>query len=206
MLDCGYCTTTCNTEVGLRNNGAVIPITEYSILRKMYLMLLVWEKRNKYICWTADTIQLLLATLQYFTILQKIVALYGLNKKKIEDNAGFWILNQNWVVQFQDLEKLRIQNSCLFAPLKVLEKITLGYIFVLLFNSSRQNSRRHKHSMRVGISVLSSSMMQIFGMNLWMRSIRVVRASDSQCRSRNCPRFYPSILWGAADKTVLNSV
>jgi hypothetical protein len=28
----------------------------------------------------------------------------------------------------------------------------------------------------------------------WMRSSRVVRASDSQCRSRNCPGFDPSIL------------
>jgi hypothetical protein len=28
----------------------------------------------------------------------------------------------------------------------------------------------------------------------WMRSSRVVRASDIQCRSRNCPGFDPSIL------------
>jgi hypothetical protein len=46
---------------------------------------------------------------------------------------------------------------------------------------------------------------------LWMRYSRVFRASDSQCRSRNCPGFNPSILrysriWGAADKTVLNTV
>ncbi len=46
---------------------------------------------------------------------------------------------------------------------------------------------------------------------VWMRSSRVVRASDSQCRSRNCPGFYPSILrhsgiWGAADEAVLNIV
>ena len=44
-----------------------------------------------------------------------------------------------------------------------------------------------------------------------MRSSRVVRASDSQCRSRNCPGFDPSILrhsgiWGAADEAVLNIV
>ncbi len=44
---------------------------------------------------------------------------------------------------------------------------------------------------------------------MWMRSSWVVRASDSQCRSRNCPRYDPSILrhsgiWGAADKAVLN--
>ena len=44
-----------------------------------------------------------------------------------------------------------------------------------------------------------------------MRSNCVVRASDSQCRSRNCPGFDPSILrhsgiCGAADKTVLNKV
>ncbi len=46
---------------------------------------------------------------------------------------------------------------------------------------------------------------------LWMRFRRVVRASDSQCRGRNCPGFDPSILrqsgiWGAADETVLNTV
>jgi hypothetical protein len=29
---------------------------------------------------------------------------------------------------------------------------------------------------------------------MWMRSSRVVRASDRQCRSRNCPWFDPSIL------------
>jgi hypothetical protein len=45
----------------------------------------------------------------------------------------------------------------------------------------------------------------------WMRFSRVVRASDSQCRSRNCTGFDPSILrhsgiWGAADETVLNTV
>ncbi len=42
-----------------------------------------------------------------------------------------------------------------------------------------------------------------------MRSSRVVRASDSQCRSSNCPGFDPSILrhsgiWGAADEAALN--
>ncbi len=46
---------------------------------------------------------------------------------------------------------------------------------------------------------------------IWMRSCRVVRASDSQCRSRNCPGFDPSILrhsgiWGAADEAVWNIV
>ncbi len=44
-----------------------------------------------------------------------------------------------------------------------------------------------------------------------MRSSRVVRASDSQWRSRNCPGFDLSILrnsgiWGAADEAVLNIV
>ncbi len=44
---------------------------------------------------------------------------------------------------------------------------------------------------------------------VWMRSSRVVRASDSQCRSRNCPGFDPSILrhsgiWGETDEAVLN--
>ncbi len=43
-----------------------------------------------------------------------------------------------------------------------------------------------------------------------MRSSRVVTASDSQCRSRNCPGFDPSILrhsgiWGAAEEVVLIS-
>ncbi len=41
--------------------------------------------------------------------------------------------------------------------------------------------------------------------------VAIVRASDSQCRSRNCPGFDPSILrhsgiWGAADEAVLNKV
>ncbi len=45
----------------------------------------------------------------------------------------------------------------------------------------------------------------------WMRPSQVVRASDSQCRSRNCPGFDLSILrhsgiWGAADEAVLNIV
>ncbi len=45
----------------------------------------------------------------------------------------------------------------------------------------------------------------------WMRCSRVARVSDSQCRSRNCPGFDPSVLrhrgiWGAADKAVLNKV
>ncbi len=45
----------------------------------------------------------------------------------------------------------------------------------------------------------------------WMRFSRVVRASDSRCRSRNCPGFDLSILrhsgiWGVADETVLNIV
>ncbi len=39
----------------------------------------------------------------------------------------------------------------------------------------------------------------------------LVRASDSQCQSRNCPGYDPSILrhsrfWGAADETVLNTI
>ncbi len=46
---------------------------------------------------------------------------------------------------------------------------------------------------------------------VWMRSSRVARASDSECHSRNCPGFNPSILrhsgiWGAADETLLNTV
>ncbi len=38
------------------------------------------------------------------------------------------------------------------------------------------------------------------------RSSRVVRASASQCRSRNCPGFDPNIreIWGAVDEAVLN--
>ncbi len=44
-----------------------------------------------------------------------------------------------------------------------------------------------------------------------MRSSRVVRVSDSQCRSLNCPGFDSNILrhcgiWGAADEAVLNIV
>ncbi len=47
--------------------------------------------------------------------------------------------------------------------------------------------------------------------NIRMRCSRVARASDSQCRSRNCPGFDPSILrhsgiCGAADIAVLNQV
>jgi hypothetical protein len=46
---------------------------------------------------------------------------------------------------------------------------------------------------------------------LWMRSSRIVMASDSQCWSRNCPGFYLSILWhsltwGAPDEAVFNKV
>ncbi len=45
----------------------------------------------------------------------------------------------------------------------------------------------------------------------WMRSSRVVKTSDCQCRSRKSPGFNPSILrhsriWGAADEAVLNNV
>jgi hypothetical protein len=45
----------------------------------------------------------------------------------------------------------------------------------------------------------------------WMRSSRLVRASDCQCRSRNSPGFDPSILrhsrsGGATNETVLNKV
>ncbi len=41
----------------------------------------------------------------------------------------------------------------------------------------------------------------------YMRSSRVVRASESHCRSRKCPGFDPSILrHRAADETVLNIV
>ncbi len=47
--------------------------------------------------------------------------------------------------------------------------------------------------------------------HMWMRSSRVVRASDCQCRSRNSPGLNPSILrhsgiWGASDEAVLNKV
>jgi hypothetical protein len=33
-----------------------------------------------------------------------------------------------------------------------------------------------------------------YWVKMWMRYSRVARASDNQCRSRNCPGFYPSIL------------
>ncbi len=44
-----------------------------------------------------------------------------------------------------------------------------------------------------------------------MRYSREAKASDSQCRSRNCPAFDPSILrhsgiLGAAEEAVLNTV
>ncbi len=47
--------------------------------------------------------------------------------------------------------------------------------------------------------------------NIRMRCSRVARASDSQCRSRNCPGFDPSNLrhsgiLGASDEAVLNKV
>jgi hypothetical protein len=43
----------------------------------------------------------------------------------------------------------------------------------------------------------------------WMRSSRVITASDCQCQSRNSPGFDPSLLlhrgiWRAADEAVLN--
>ncbi len=46
---------------------------------------------------------------------------------------------------------------------------------------------------------------------MFIKSCRVVRASDRQCQSRNNPRFNPSILrrsgvWGAADEAVLDKV
>ncbi len=45
---------------------------------------------------------------------------------------------------------------------------------------------------------------------MWMRSSIVVRASNYQCRSRNSPRFDPSVLrhseiWEATDKAVLKT-
>ncbi len=45
----------------------------------------------------------------------------------------------------------------------------------------------------------------------WMRFSRVVRLSDSQCQSRNCHGFDPSILrhsgiWGAADEALLKKI
>ncbi len=56
---------------------------------------------------------------------------------------------------------------------------------------------------------MRSSRVWMRSSRVWMRSSRV--ASDSQCRSRNCPGFDPSILrlsgiWGAADEAVLNIV
>ncbi len=46
---------------------------------------------------------------------------------------------------------------------------------------------------------------------MWMRSSRVVRASDCQCQSRNNPGFDPSIfrhsgIWEAANEAVLNII
>jgi hypothetical protein len=72
--------------------------------------------------------------------------------------------------------------------------------------SSRMWMRSSRAWMRFG-----REWMRMRCSRMWMRSSRVVRASDSQCRSRNCLGFDPSILrhsgiWGAANEAVLNIV
>ncbi len=66
-------------------------------------------------------------------------------------------------------------------------------------------------SWKIRISNFVYMLIKFFWRDLWMRSCRVVRTSDSQCRSRcrsrNCPGFDPSQLrhngiWGAADEAV----
>ncbi len=58
------------------------------------------------------------------------------------------------------------------------------------------------------LKIMPRNLSEIVRSWMCMRSSRVVRASDSQWRSRNCPGFNPSILrhsgiWGAADEAVL---
>jgi hypothetical protein len=62
-----------------------------------------------------------------------------------------------------------------------------------------------------GVMAKSLDKPKLWPVTTWMRSSLVVRASDCQCRSRNSPGFYPSILrhrgiWGAADEAVLKTV
>jgi hypothetical protein len=64
---------------------------------------------------------------------------------------------------------------------------------------------------RLQFSAIVSQIQECWQILVWMRSSRVVGASDSQCRSRNCPGFDPRILrhsenWGVADEAVLNIV
>ncbi len=65
--------------------------------------------------------------------------------------------------------------------------------------------------MRSSLLRMRSSLLRMRSSLLRMRSSLVVRASDCQCTSCNCPGFDPSIrrhsgIWGAADEAVLNIV
>ncbi len=77
--------------------------------------------------------------------------------------------------------------------------------------SGRVWMRSSRVGMRSGRVFMRSGRVWMRSGRGWMRSGRLVRASDSQCRSHNCPWFDPSILrhsgiWGSADKAVLNNV
>ncbi len=58
----------------------------------------------------------------------------------------------------------------------------------------RNNSFVRKKRTEADVNAFLWCSEQCWVADLWMRSSRVVRASDSQCRSRNCPWFDPSIL------------
>jgi hypothetical protein len=77
--------------------------------------------------------------------------------------------------------------------------------------SSRGWMRSSRAWMRSSRGWMRSSRGWMRSSRVWMRSSRVVRTCNCQCRSRNCPRFDPSILrhsgiWGAADEALLNKV
>ncbi len=72
-------------------------------------------------------------------------------------------------------------------------------------------SRIHYPVYRTILEPFVKLLLENDGTKIRMRSSRLGRASDSQCRSRNCPGFDPSILrhskiLGAAGEAVLNIV
>ncbi len=101
-----------------------------------------------------------------------------------------------WCVWSLDFYSLSMGDGCAFLALKG----GRGAAWLII------------NSCDVKISLFSSQWSWlIFWMRWWMKSSRVVRASDSQCRSRNCSGFDPSILRhsgirGAVDEAVLNIV
>ncbi len=81
----------------------------------------------------------------------------------------------------------------------------------LWMRSSRLGMRSSRLWMRSNRLWMRSSRLGMRSSRLRMRSSRVIRVSDGQCRSRNCPGFDPSILWHseiweAADEAVLNKL